>query len=105
KLSTSLKSGDIYYWQVTALKDGKSLTSPVLPAPPAKFKVLESTRAAEVRHARQNHAGAHLTLGVLYARAGLLAESEQELRLLVKANPGSRIARNLLRSVKSLKAE
>jgi hypothetical protein len=46
-----------------------------------------------------------LALGVLYVRAGLLAAAEQELRLLLKANPGSRLARKLLRSVQSLKAE
>lgn len=104
QLSTPLRPGAIYFWQVTALKDGKSITSPVLPAPQAKFKVLDPTQAAEVRRASQRYAGAHLALGVLYARAGLLAAAEHELQLFVKANPGSRLARNLLRSVQSLKA-
>lgn len=105
KLATPLRPGAIYFWQVTALKDGKAITSPVLPAPQAKFKVLAPTQAAEVRRASQSYAGAHLALGVLYVRAGLLAAAQQEFQLLVKANPGSRIARNLLRSVQSLKAE
>jgi len=105
KITKSLKPGGIYFWQVTAVKDGKAIISPVLPAPQAKFKVLEPPQAAEVRRARQRYAGAHLALGVLYVRAGLLAAAEQELRLLVKANPGSRLARKLLRNVQSLKAE
>src|SRR6185369_10205495 len=80
KLATPLRPGAIYFWQVTALKDGKAITSPVLPAPQAKFKVLAPTQAAEVRRASQSYAGAHLALGVLYVRAGLLAAAQQEFQ-------------------------
>jgi hypothetical protein len=105
KIAKPLEPGAIYSWQVTALKEGKQITSPVLPAPQAKFKVLEQTKVEELRRARRSYSGLHLPLSVLYAQAGLLAESEQELQMLVKANPGSRIVQNLLRSIQSLKKD
>jgi hypothetical protein len=103
KISKPLAPGVIYSWQVTALKDGQKITTPVLPAPQAKFKVLELTRAEALRSAIRSNTDSHLALSVLYAQSGLLAESERELQSLLKTNPGSRALRNLLRSVQSLK--
>lgn len=99
-----LKPGAIYSWQVTAIKDGQEVTSPVLPAPQAKFKVLGQAESEELARASRTSPRSHLVMGVMYARAGLLAESERELRSLVKENPKSRLAENLLRSVRGLKA-
>jgi predicted anti-sigma-YlaC factor YlaD len=103
KISRPLAPGVIYSWQVTALKDGQKITTPVLPAPQARFKVLELTRAEALRAAIRGNADSHLALSVLYAQSGLLAEAEREMQSLVKTNPGSRTLRKLLRSVQSLK--
>ena len=103
KISRPLTPGVIYSWQVTALKDGQKITTPVLPAPQARFKVLELTRAEALRSAIRGNADSHLALSVLYAQSGLLAEAEREMQSLVKANPGSRALRKLLRSLQSLK--
>lgn len=46
-------------------------------------------------------AGSHLTLGVLYAQAGLLDDAERELQLLLRANPQSALAQKLLRGVRA----
>lgn len=95
-----LSSGGTYSWQVTAIKDGKQIVSPVLPSPPARFKVLESGRVRQLEQARKAYANSHLALAVLYAEAGLRDEAESELRALLKANPQSRVVRNLLRDIK-----
>ena len=77
--------------------------SPRPPAPQAKFRIIVGAKAAELINARRAYPSAHLTLGLLYADAGLLREAEQEFRLLQKANPTSDLARNLLRQVQSLR--
>lgn len=99
----SLSRGNVYSWQVKAIKDGQEFTSPRPPAPQAKFRILNQAKSNELAKARRAYASSHLTLGLLYAEAGLLKEAEQELRLLEKANPGSEIARSLLGQVQALR--
>lgn len=99
--TTTLPRGHVYSWQVKAIKDDQEITSPRPPAPQAKFRVLDQAKANELANARRDHASSHLTLGLLYADAGLLREAEQEFRLLQKANPDSELARNLLRQIQS----
>lgn len=100
---TPLARGGVYSWQVTALKDGQAVTSPVMPAPQAKFVILDQARSEELRRVRAAAPRYHLGLGVLYARAGLLNEAEREFRALVKTNPRSGTARRLLQSVHTMK--
>jgi hypothetical protein len=76
-----------------------------MPAPEAKFKVLDEVLYQEVRRTRQAYNGSHLTLGILYTRYGLLDEAEQEFRALVRENPQSDLARRLLRNVELMKRE
>ena len=102
-VSQSLARGKVYSWQVKAIKDGQEVTSPRPPAPQAKFRVLDQAKANEIAKAKRAYASSHLTLGLLYADAGMLKEAEQEFRLLRRANPNSEIARNLLRQIQSLK--
>lgn len=101
--TTLLQRGKVYSWQVKAIKDGEEVLSPRPPAPQAKFRVLDLARVNELARARRVYPRAHLTLGLLYADAGLLREAEQEFRLLQRANPNSDLARNLLRQVQSLR--
>ena len=97
-----LARGGLYVWQVTAtLKDGTEIIAPGAPAPEARFKVLERERADELNEAEQKYADSHLTLGLLYARSGLLEDAEREFQALVKANPDSTVARKLLRDVQA----
>jgi anti-sigma factor RsiW len=99
----ALPRGKVYSWQVKALKDGQEVKSPRPPAPQAKFRVLDRAKADEIARARRSYPSSHLTLGLLYADAGLLKEAERELRLLQRANPDSELARTLLRQVQSLR--
>jgi len=102
--SQSFARGKVYSWQVKAMKDGQEVTSPRPPAPQAKFRVLDQAKANEIAKAKRAYGSSHLTLGLLYADAGLLREAEQEFRLLRRANPDSDIARNLLRQIQNLAA-
>lgn len=99
----SLSRGMVYSWQVKAIKPGQEITSPRPPAPQAKFRVLDQAKANELSKAKRAYASSHLTLGLLYAEAGLLKEAEQELRALQKANPDSELARSLVRHVQALR--
>jgi len=102
RISKPLKEGSIYSWQVTALKDGARITSPVLPAPQAKFKVLDRATSETLQQAQSVYPDSHLTLGVLYAEAGLLDEAEQELHVVLRNNPRARIAQTLLQNVRAM---
>jgi hypothetical protein len=98
-----LKRGEIYSWQVKALKDGREFKSPLPPAPQAKFRILDQERVNELRKAQRAYPSSHLMLGLLYAQAGLLDEAEQEFRALQKANPDSAPVRRLLSQVQKLR--
>ena len=103
RIPTPLPDGAIYSWQVTALKDGVRITSPVLPAPQAKFKVLDRSTAETLDKAQRAYPDSHLTLGVLYAEAGLLDDADRELRILVRDNPHAPIALKLLQNIKAMR--
>lgn len=99
----TLPRGKVYSWQVKAVKDGEETKAPRPPAPQARFRVLDRAKADELVRAKRAYPSSHLTLGLLYAEAGLLKEAEQELRLLQRANPDSELARTLLRQIQALR--
>ena len=101
--TTTLPRGKVYSWQVKATSDSGEVTSPRPPAPQAKFRIIDQAKANEIANARRSYPSSHLTLGLLYAEAGLLREAEQEFRLVQRANPNSDLARNLLRQVQTLR--
>lgn len=100
--TTALKSGEIYVWQVTAIKAGREIVAPAPPAPEAHFKVLDEKAAQELERLKRTSGKSHLALGVAYARAGLLFDAEQEFQALQRANPQSPAARKLLQQIRSL---
>ena len=103
-LPNVLKRGGIYSWEVTAIKENEEIIAPAPPAPPAKFKVLEQTKYDELNRAKRAY-DSHLVFGTLYAQAGLFDEAEREFKALVAANPKSKLARRLLRSVQLPRAQ
>lgn len=96
----SLQRGQTYSWQVMARAGGKEIFSPVKPAPDAKFMVLNHKKAGELIQAKSAGGNSHLTLGILYAQAGLLEDAEREFQALLHANPQSALVQKLLRSVR-----
>jgi hypothetical protein len=93
-----LKRGVIYFWEVTAIKDGKEVIAPSAPVPQAKFKVLEQAKSDEINNAIRTY-NSHLLTGTLYAKAGLLDDARREFKALLAENPKSKLAQRLLRSV------
>jgi hypothetical protein len=98
-----LPRGQVYSWQVKAIRDGQEFIAPRLPAPQAKFRILDRATANEVGRARRDYGTSHLLLGLLYARAGLLDEAEQELGALQKDNRDVAIVTRLLENVRALR--
>jgi len=86
KASSALERGRTYSWQVRAIKDGREILMPPPAAPDAKFRIIEQNKLHEIQLARKSHANSYLVLGVVYAEAGMLDESERELQKLVVAN-------------------
>jgi hypothetical protein len=97
-----LARGRLYAWQVKANKDGQEFQAPKPPAPQARFRVLDQAQAGEIARARRTYPAAHLTLALLYVRAGLLDEATPELRTLQKANPDAAVVHKLMASLQSL---
>jgi anti-sigma factor RsiW len=100
-----LERGRVYSWQVAAVKDGKEVISPTVPAPAAHFKILDRQKAAELERLEATHTNSHLARGALYAQAGLLDDAEREFRALLKQNPQSPVAKDLLRSVRAARRQ
>jgi hypothetical protein len=97
-----LKRGGIYAWTVIAVVDKKEIVSPGPSSPEMKFQILSDDSLQQLNQLKK--ARSHLALGVFYARAGLIAEAERELRELVRINPKSKVARTLFHRVGSLRA-
>ena len=96
-----LARGKTYLWQVTAIKNGEEIKSPVRPAPDARFKVLDANKAAEIARLNRQYKNEHLFLGIMYANAGLLDEAEREFRRELAVNPNSKQARKFLQNVRA----
>ena len=98
-----LKRNAVYIWQVTALKEGREVTSPAAPAKEARFRILSAEKTATLAPVITELAGSHLKLGVVYAHEGLLDDAEQEFRAAITAGEDVTLARKLLLSVKQMR--
>src|SRR5262249_48919864 len=96
---TPLKRGAVYKWEVTAIVNGEEVSSPAASAPEARFGILDEEKVLELNLLKRTPS--HLTLGVFYARAGMIEEAEREFQSLVKDNPQSQVAIKLLRRIQS----
>src|SRR4029078_11247480 len=95
----ALRRGMIYSWEVVAVRNGQEVRSPVAPAPRAQFKILEAEKLRELTSLKKHSPISHLTLGLTFARFGLLGEAEGQLQLLARENRNSPVATRLLRTV------
>lgn len=67
--------------------------APVPPLPPARFQVLDSSRAQQLARLPQSH----VARAIMYADAALLDDAMREAYAVVTENPGSPDAQQLLR--------
>ena len=98
-----LERGITYSWQIRAVKDGRTVISAKPPTPEARFRVLDQKAVEAIENAKRVRGNSHLVMGVLYWKHGLIDAAEREVEALVRANPDSRVAADLLRSLRSLK--
>lgn len=96
-----LDRGETYSWQIRAVIDGKTVISPKPPAPETRFRVLDAKAFEAIEAARRVQGSSHLAMAVLYWKHGLIEAAERELEALARANPGSTVAAELLRSLRS----
>jgi anti-sigma factor ChrR (cupin superfamily) len=89
QVSTPLRRGARYSWQIAVRQNRSEFTVPTPPAPEARFRVLGEAEEVEISKARSEFGGSYLVLGLLYARAGLLDDAWRELSALRDQNPGS----------------
>lgn len=99
----ALERGKVYTWQVKAQKDGREIAAFMPSMAEARFLILGQAQAAQIERAQLKYNGSRLTLGALYAQAGLLDEAEAEFQALLRANPNSPMAQKLLDSVRKLR--
>jgi hypothetical protein len=96
-----LARDQVYTWEVTAIKDGKETITHVLPAPPARFRVIGQGPADEIESAQHLSPPSHLALGVLYVDNGLFAEAELEIKSIADANSHDPLIKKLLRRLQA----
>jgi len=98
-LPKSLKRGGIYTWTVVAIVDGKETVSPGPSLPEMKFQVLSASSLQQLNKLKKTRS--HLGLGIFYAREGMIPAAKREFRILVRENPHSLHASNLLKEIQS----
>jgi hypothetical protein len=95
-----LRRGQTYLWQVTAtLRGGSTVVASALPFPEALLRIIPSKLAEELAQFRRGHEEAHLVLAALYAQAGMLTESADELRKVAPGDSSYGTAQKLLESL------
>ena len=87
-----LQRGKRYRWQVAGQAEGSV-------SPLGEFLVVDPQTAAALRRVAREYSGQHLTLGILYTKAGLLDAAEAELAAVPQADAKFAIARELLRNL------
>jgi hypothetical protein len=102
--ASSLQREQTYLWHVTAQVGGDAMTVPVPPDPEARFRVLGASEVADLERGLETSRGSHLIRGVLYARAGVLDEAEEQFRALAHENPASEVAARLLRILEAIRS-
>jgi Putative zinc-finger len=100
----SLERGVTYSWQISALKDGKTIVSPKPPLPEARFRILDQRAVVALAKLKGSAGSSHLVMGVFYWKHGLIEESEREFQALAQANPNSTAVAELLASIRSISA-
>ncbi len=100
--TNSLERGVTYSWEISALKDGKTIVSPKPPLREARFRILDQRALVALAKLKKSAGSSHLVMGVFYWKHGLIEESEREFQALAKANPNSTAVAELLASIRSI---
>lgn len=101
-VSKPLNRGEIFAWTVTAVVDGKEITSPGPSVPERKFQVLSTGNLQQLNNIKKSRS--LLALGLFYAKVGMIAEADFHLQNLLRQNPNSSQARKLVTEVRSMQS-
>jgi hypothetical protein len=96
RVATPLRPGTVYQWAVTAQRGNARVRSPLV-----KFYVLSVAERRQIEEAKRQYAKNPLALGAIYARLGMLAEAEQQLREALQADPQQRVAKRWLQELRT----
>ena len=100
-VATKLQRGQTYLWQVVATAaNGKDFSTPPPSAPEASFMILSTDAFTTVARARVHYVDSPLALGIIYARVGLLAQAELELRRAGQQPIANRLLNDLQRQLR-----
>ena len=88
-----------YSWQVTAHRGSQNITEPQPPRPEARFRVVDVTTVNEVDELRRRLDNQPLSLGVLLAERGLIADARVALMRAQSMPETADAARRLLESL------
>lgn len=95
-----LRPGETYLWQVTAtLHGGTKVVASEPSLSETALRINLPKLADDMERFKQGHQDAHLILGALYAQAGMLNESAEELKKVPPSDPSYNMARAMLKTL------
>jgi hypothetical protein len=80
--SQPIARGELYHWQVTAVRKKEAITVPSPPAPQADFRVLDQPTEDRIEQARASGPMGHVLAATLLAKAGMESSAVEELNQL-----------------------
>ena len=87
----SFKRGDTYSWVITAILDGRKVSSPSPSEPENRFSILNEGVLIELKRIElELGKGSFLALGIIYAREGLISSAEASFVEAAKRGTGER---------------
>jgi hypothetical protein len=84
---------------VVAINGAEEVTSPLAPAPPARFEILTEAQLTQVAEIRKLSGNSSLALSIQLAQLGLREDAVTALERLRHENPGSALIQRLLDSL------
>ena len=96
-----LAPGTDYQWQVEAASGDERRTIPEPPESAPRFRVLDASESNRLGELARRNPGAHLLLGVEYAKAGAVDDARAELTEALRQDPDRQDVRHLLESLKT----
>jgi anti-sigma factor RsiW len=98
----SLPRGSTYVWQVTAHRGSETITAPVVPAPAARFHVIDERSADALQRIEAEHPAAHLLLGILNMDAGIRDAAIRHLQQVPASDARADVAQRSLKRLQAL---
>ena len=95
-----LRPGQTYLWQVTAtLHGGTKVVASEPSLSETALRINLPKLPDDMERFKQGHQDAHLILGALYAQAGMLTESAEQLKKVPSSDPSYNMAQAMLKTL------